>query len=203
MSGVSYNRIVTELRQRRHEQTKREIVSVALRLFDEYGYENVTMEQIAQTAGVSRSTLYRRFPTRDQMILEVVRRWIDVWDERRASFCQTTPTLKVIEACSLAVAAHIDEVADDVRIAYAAREVTPSLAAHPAGMQTWINRIVALLDSDPLACSLSTDAKHVIAGAYLGAINGMMDRWVASGNKRKVVNLTDSLLAQLRPIWPT
>lgn len=203
MSGVSYNRIVTELRQRRHEQTKQEIVAYALRLFDEHGYENVTMEQIALTAGVSRSTLYRRFPTRDQVILEVVRRWIDVWDERRSSFDQTTPTLEVIEACSRAVAAHIDEVADDVRIAYAARDVAPSLAAHPAGMQTWIDRVVALLDSDPIACSLSADAKHVIAGAYLGAINGMMDRWVASGSKQKVVDLTDSLLVQLRPIWPT
>jgi AcrR family transcriptional regulator len=40
------------------------IADAALTLLVERGYDNVTMEQIAQAANVSRSTLFRLFPTK-------------------------------------------------------------------------------------------------------------------------------------------
>jgi AcrR family transcriptional regulator len=47
--------------------TKTQIASVALGLFLEHGYENVTVEAVAAAAGVSRRTVFRHFASKDEL----------------------------------------------------------------------------------------------------------------------------------------
>ena len=46
----------------------REVSAIAVRLFDERGYDNVTMEEVAGATGVSVATLYRRFTTKENLV---------------------------------------------------------------------------------------------------------------------------------------
>ncbi|GLU48631.1 TetR/AcrR family transcriptional regulator [Nocardiopsis ansamitocini] len=46
----------------------RGVVGAALRLFAEHGFEATTMDDIAVAAGVSRSTLFRRFGSKDDVL---------------------------------------------------------------------------------------------------------------------------------------
>ncbi|WP_336210555.1 TetR family transcriptional regulator [Nonomuraea sp. LPB2021202275-12-8] len=64
--------MMTGLRQRKKEQTRRRIAEVALRLFDERGYDAVTVNEIAEAAGVAKVTLFSYFPTKDCLVLEGV-----------------------------------------------------------------------------------------------------------------------------------
>lgn len=57
------------LRERKKVKTLNAIQEHALRLFREQGYENTTMEQIAQAAEVSLSTIFRYFPTKEDLVL--------------------------------------------------------------------------------------------------------------------------------------
>lgn len=57
------------LRDRRRAETQRTIQAHAIPLFIERGYEAVTMNEIATAAGVSPMTLYRHFPTKEDLIL--------------------------------------------------------------------------------------------------------------------------------------
>jgi AcrR family transcriptional regulator len=57
------------LREQKAERTRREILDAALRLFETNGYDATTMEQIAEAAFVSPSTLYRYFPTKERTLL--------------------------------------------------------------------------------------------------------------------------------------
>ncbi|PSL05292.1 TetR family transcriptional regulator [Haloactinopolyspora alba] len=57
------------LRERKKLQAMRRIQEVALELFDEYGYSNVTIERIAAEAEVSPSSVYRYFGTKEYVVL--------------------------------------------------------------------------------------------------------------------------------------
>ena len=49
--------------------THERLQDAALRLFEEHGYDQVTVEQIASTAGVSHMTFFRHFPTKESVVV--------------------------------------------------------------------------------------------------------------------------------------
>lgn len=57
------------LRERKKVNAMRRIQEAALDLFDELGFANVTIDQIADAAEVSPSSIYRYFGTKEQIIL--------------------------------------------------------------------------------------------------------------------------------------
>src|SRR6516165_5151870 len=59
------------LHGRRRQQTRIEIVRAAFELFAKDGYESVSMDTIAQTAGVSRATLFNYFPQKELILGEI------------------------------------------------------------------------------------------------------------------------------------
>ncbi|WP_329100739.1 TetR/AcrR family transcriptional regulator [Micromonospora sp. NBC_01699] len=61
--------IGSTLRDRRRAETQRTIQIQAVRLFIEHGYQSVTVNQVAEAAGVSPMTLYRHFATKEDLVL--------------------------------------------------------------------------------------------------------------------------------------
>ncbi|WP_250905896.1 TetR/AcrR family transcriptional regulator [Nonomuraea sp. NEAU-A123] len=61
------------LREKKKEQTRRRIAEVALRMFAERGYEAVTVNEIAEAAEVAKVTLFAYFPTKECLVLDVVK----------------------------------------------------------------------------------------------------------------------------------
>ncbi|WP_406674808.1 helix-turn-helix domain-containing protein [Nonomuraea sp. N2-4H] len=59
----------SSLRERRRVQTQRTIQAHAIRPFSERGYDATTMNDVAEAAGVSPMTLYRHFPTKEDLVL--------------------------------------------------------------------------------------------------------------------------------------
>jgi len=60
------------LRELNAARTRELILDAAFALFEEHGYDNTSLEDIAERAGVSISTLYRYFRTKDTLVLEPV-----------------------------------------------------------------------------------------------------------------------------------
>jgi AcrR family transcriptional regulator len=65
--GVSNQ--VLGLRDRKKIQTRRAIRNEAMRLIEENGYANTTVEQIAEAAEVSPSTFFRYFPSKEMVLM--------------------------------------------------------------------------------------------------------------------------------------
>ena len=49
-------------------KTQTRIINCALTLFKEHGYNNVTIQQICKSAGVTKSTFYYHFPSKEALI---------------------------------------------------------------------------------------------------------------------------------------
>jgi AcrR family transcriptional regulator len=57
------------LRERKKIKLRRTIRAEALRLFEAQGYEETTVEQIADAVETSTTTFYRYFPTKEEVVL--------------------------------------------------------------------------------------------------------------------------------------
>ncbi len=57
------------LRQRQRAETKQRIQRQAIRLFAEQGYDTTTVNEVAAAAGVAAMTVYRNFPTKEDLVL--------------------------------------------------------------------------------------------------------------------------------------
>ena len=53
----------------RDEQASEEILGAAVALLTEQGFGSVTVDAVAQRAGVSKATIYRRWPTKEALLL--------------------------------------------------------------------------------------------------------------------------------------
>ncbi len=65
------DRSADRLHVRRRLQTRAEIVRAAFELFGRRGYENVSMDSVAEAAGVSRATLFNYFPQKELLLREI------------------------------------------------------------------------------------------------------------------------------------
>ena len=60
---------LAQARERERTRVMREVSAIAVHLFSERGYGNVRMEDLAEASGVSVATLYRRFSTKENLVL--------------------------------------------------------------------------------------------------------------------------------------
>jgi AcrR family transcriptional regulator len=65
------------LRERKRQQTRRELIGAAMRLFEERGYEQTTVAEIAAAAGVSTKTFFNYFASKDEVLFPHLSRRID------------------------------------------------------------------------------------------------------------------------------
>lgn len=59
---------LADARERERVRVMRDVSAIAIHLFDERGYDDTTMEEVAGAAGLSVATLYRRFSTKENLV---------------------------------------------------------------------------------------------------------------------------------------
>lgn len=93
----------TGLRERKKAKTRTAIQDHAFRLFRAQGYDQTTVEQIAEAAEVSPSTFFRYFPTKEDVVL------YDPFDPLIiAAFLAQPPSLGAVAAMRAAMRAVLD-----------------------------------------------------------------------------------------------
>ena len=77
-------------RKRQALEMRSRIQSAALDLFDREGFENVSVEEIAQTAGCSVGNIYHYFKSKDELAIQVTSHVDDAYSELEEGYLADT-----------------------------------------------------------------------------------------------------------------
>jgi TetR/AcrR family transcriptional regulator len=75
------------------------ILDAAQRVFEQYGARRANVEDVAKAAGISRSTLYRAYPTKEALLQAVLDRQIDEFFDQLDAFSAGLPPREAIVEC--------------------------------------------------------------------------------------------------------
>lgn len=98
------------LRERKAARAREHMADIALDLFLVNGYDETTMEQIAERAEVGASTLYRYFPSKDLLVLD---RLAEAF--RPGTYVRAHPTDEPLEEVIAGALLDMTAVSDDPR----------------------------------------------------------------------------------------
>lgn len=86
---MSYN---IESRQRQSELTRQKIYKSATTLFTERDYSQVSVESIVKLAGVSKGSFYVHFASKEAIIAEIIKAYVDDADEDYRMIAEQMPS---------------------------------------------------------------------------------------------------------------
>ena len=175
------------LRERKKARTRLQIQEHALRLFHLQGYRETTIEQIAEAAEVSPSTVFHYFPTKADLVV------YDALDEHMAeAFRAVPPDLGPIHAMRKAIRVAFGEAApEQIAVQLERARLIRSVPELSAAMLEDFARTMGMA-AQLLAERMGRPADDVMVTALSGAILGIgMAVWFAGGEDEAVETFLD------------
>lgn len=157
----------------RRERTRARLVDCALDLFERQGFEQTTVAQIADAAGVTQMTVFRHFPTKDSLVVD------DPYDPVVAASVALQPrglaplvraVAGVREAWLRLPEPASQTVRRRVRIAAATASLRGAIAANNAATEAILADQLVTDGADPLQA-------RVAAAAVLAGITAALLEW--------------------------
>src|SRR3954454_8548209 len=106
--------------------TRVRLADAAFALFDERGYEQTTVDDIAERAGVGRTTFFRNYWSKEEVIFPDHDRLLELIRDRLATSNHRTALIAVSDAVRLVLLHYLDE-GDIARRRYALTSKVPAL----------------------------------------------------------------------------
>lgn len=155
-----------------------EVARAALQLFADNGFDETTVDEIATEAGVSRRTIFRYYPSKNDMV------WGDfdwVLNRLRAALAETSPDESLMDAIRRAVIAsnHYEpEQLPELRIRLTLITTVPALQAHSMLRYADWRRVIAEFVAERLGLEPDDLIPEAIGWMTLGASLSAFVRWV-------------------------
>ena len=172
------------LRERKKARTRAAIREHALRRIRENGYQQTTVEQIAEAAEVSPSTFFRYFPTKEDVILQ------DDMDTRMIEALERQPPglgpIAAVRAATRQVFASYTEAdLDVIRQTTALTMTVPEVRAR--AMDEFTRTIAVISEALAKRAGRPADdlAVRAAAGAIIGVIMSITMPWTGWSSDRQ------------------
>jgi len=171
---------VAQLRVKRSELMVLELEAIALGLFEARGFGEVTVDEIADAAGISARTFYRYFPTKEDVLQSRI-------DQRaaklRAALSARSPDEPAFQALRLAYAETVS--AEDAELR---RRWTSVVAATPnvlkgvlGGILLKTQRVVAEFFAARFDVPDDSLGPMMLAAAAQGVVQAAQTHWFING----------------------
>jgi AcrR family transcriptional regulator len=183
-------------RSRRWEATHRRIYETAMRLFQEHGFDNVSVGQVAAAAGVSAPTFYSHFPSKDHIVMQ-----LPTAEQMTALLAGQPTELPVVDRLRRAIARYLASGGPEERADVLARwkiiASTPALRVRAATFE----RTTAGLMADALLAGneqvILTPAEAVVVDAHLAAYTYSLLAWADRDGERRLEDVVDEAFEAL------
>jgi len=155
------------------------IAGVALDLFAKRGFEATTVEEIAAALGVGRRTVFRYFPSKNDIVWGNFE-W--VMERLRAHLEESGPEVPLAEALRRAVVlsnSYPEEELSELRIRMTLITTVPALQAHSMLRYDAWRGVVAEYAAPRLGEPPEGLGPQAVSYAALGCSRAGFDRWVA------------------------
>jgi AcrR family transcriptional regulator len=184
------------LRERKKERTRAELQRHALRLFRDRGYAETTVDDIAAAAEVSRSTFFRYFGTKEDVVL-----FDDVdpvMDRMMAAVPEGTPLLEALRSVLRDSFASLDGEARDLEeVRMELARTVPEVAAILQERNAFGIQQVAEMVGPATGRTPDDPEVMLFSGIVLGARRAAQAR-VDAGRADRYVDELDAMLGRLR-----
>jgi AcrR family transcriptional regulator len=187
------------LRERKKAQTRQAIRKAAYQLFAEDGYDATPVERIAAEAGVSPSTVFRYFPTKEDIVLT------DEYDEAMADMLRARPR----DEAPLESLRHVmhqllgsllqdpDAQAEMVQREELVRDI-PAIRARAHESMSETGRLLGGIIAERTGRAPDDLEVRVFTAAVFGVVHEATLFWVDNGRTEDLMPLLDRALELLR-----
>lgn len=192
-----------DLVNRRTAQTRAEIVDAALALFATQGFDATSMEQVADAAQVSRRTVYRYFPTKDDLVFESPRKWLQVLNDTIETRRPDEATRDLLQRALRDVARFIESDRETVIAGFSILVASPSLMArHGRSDAEWSARYLELLAPDVARQPDGMLRATTAAMALVAATNALVAVWATGQPDSDLITMAETMFDQIDSLWP-
>ncbi len=192
------------LRERKKEQKRERLKQAAFDLFAERGFDDVTVDEVADRAEVSKSTLFRYFETKEDLLLVDARMHRDALLRALSDRPTDEPVLASLRYALQSLAA--DYQADRLRAVQRNRIIaeSPALAARSLERQVAWEDGLAEVILPRLAGEADAETRAaVLAAAAMAVVRVATRRWIASDDDTEMIDhvlaALDLLIDELEP----
>ena len=185
------------LRAQKRTLLRRQLSARAVELFVERGYEATTVDDIIAAEMVSRSTFFRYFRTKEDVVLYVLDEMGAEWLERYRELLADDPPWLALPRCTMTC---VRSLARDPRLLPLMELTweTPRLRARRLERTfEWRTRLEALT-AEYLGSGPTDLLPGLLTHAVIGAAEAAFGVWVGTHGERDILDLLDEALAFAR-----
>jgi AcrR family transcriptional regulator len=158
--------------------TRQRLVDAAFALFDEQGFNETTVEQIAARAGLGRTTFFRHFGGKDEVVFPDHTAVLDRVDARLATATASTRQVALREAARIVLNTYLAEGAT-ARARYRLTSSVPSLrgretASVESYQRLFTRHLRQWLDAEPQGALRA----ELLSAALVTAHNYVLRQWL-------------------------
>jgi AcrR family transcriptional regulator len=189
----------TTLRIRATRAVRAEIAAVAMRLFQEQGFEKTTVDQIAAEAGLSRTSFFRYFATKEDVVLghleELGQKVLDALAARPAQ----EPAWQALRRAFDLLLEESGALPEQGLTMSRMLRDAPSLQARQLGKQLGWQDLLAPEVARRLGVPREAPdpRPRALVAAALGCLNAAVDVWTAAGGVLPLPDLLDQAMSAL------
>ena len=155
------------------------LAEAAFTLFDERGYEQTTVDDITERAGLGRTTFFRYYRSKEDVIFPDHDRLLQLIKDRLATSSHRTALAAVSDAVRLVLLHYLDE-GDLARRRYALTSRVPALRDREIATVARYQRLFREFISDWMgdATESASLRAELMAAAVVAAHNHVLRRWL-------------------------